>query len=153
MLRKRGIFFKEDTFFTSSKGRLKLRRLSPTQGELIFYERPDCPGPKQSDYIEVTTEDPDGFRQILAKALGIEGIVLKKRHLFLVGQTRIHLDEVEELGNFLELEVVLQEGQKAEEGMVIATDLLEKLGVRKEDLVAEAYIDLSKKENSRQKLK
>lgn len=52
---------------------------------------------------------------------------------------------MEELGNFLELEVVLQEGQKAEEGMAIATELMEKLGVRKEDLIVGAYIDLNKK--------
>jgi predicted adenylyl cyclase CyaB len=96
----------------------------------------------------VATEDPDGLRQVLEKALGIEGIVRKKRHLFLVGQTRIHIDEVEDLGNFLELEVVLQEGQRAEDGMTIATALMEKLGVKKEDLIAEAYIDLIKKRRS-----
>ena len=75
----------------------------------------------------------------------IEGIVRKKRHLFLVGQTRIHIDEVEGLGSFLELEVVLQEGQEAEEGMAIATSLMDKLRVKKKDLVAGAYIDLIKK--------
>jgi len=64
------------------------------------------------------------------------------RHLFLVGQTRIHLDEVAGLGNFLELEVVLQEGQRAEDGMAIANELMEKLGVKKKDLVGKAYIDL-----------
>jgi len=63
----------------------------------------------------------------------------------LVGQTRIHIDEVEGLGSFLELEVVLQEGQQPEEGMAIATALMEKLGVKKKDLIAGAYIDLIKK--------
>jgi hypothetical protein len=70
------------------------------------------------------------------------------RHLFLAGQTQIHLDEVEGLGNFLELEVVLQNGQKPEEGMAIAAGLVEALGVKKEDLIAEAYIDLIKQRNS-----
>ncbi len=62
-----------------------------------------------------------------------------------VGQTRIHLDEVEGLGSFLELEVFLQEGQQPEEGTAIATALMEKLGVKREDLIAGAYIDLIKK--------
>jgi predicted adenylyl cyclase CyaB len=98
--------------------------------------------------IKVATDDPDGLRRLLSEALGIEGTVRKKRHLFLVGQTRIHLDEVEGLGNFLELEVVLQNGQKPEEGMAIAAGLMEKLGVKKEDLIAGAYIDLIKQRNS-----
>jgi predicted adenylyl cyclase CyaB len=95
--------------------------------------------------IKVATDDPDGLRRLLSEALGIEGTVRKKRHLFLAGQTRIHLDEVENLGNFLELEVMLQEGQRAEDGMAIANELMEKLGLKKKDLIAGAYIDLIKK--------
>jgi len=138
----KGATLQEDTFFTSERGRLKLRRFSTTHGELIYYERPDKPCPKQSHYVLCTTGDPDGLRQVLEKALGIEGIVRKKRHLFLFGQIRIHLDEVEGLGSFLELEVILQEGQQPEEGTAIANELMEKLGVKKKDLVAGAYIDL-----------
>jgi len=138
----KGATLQEDTFFTSKRGRLKLRRFSATHGELIYYERPDKPGPNQSHYVLCTTDDPDGLKKVLQEALGIEGIVRKKRHLFLVGQTRIHLDAVEGLGSFLELEAVLQEGQQPEEGMAIATALMQKLGVKKKDLVAGAYIDL-----------
>jgi len=98
--------------------------------------------------IKVATDDPDGLKKVLQEALGIDGIVRKKRHLFLVGQTRIHLDEVEGLGSFLELEVVLQNGQKPEEGMAIAAGLMKKLGVKREDLIARAYIDLIKQRNS-----
>jgi predicted adenylyl cyclase CyaB len=141
----KGATLQEDTFFTSMRGRLKLRRLSSKHGELIYYERPDKPGPNQSHYVLCTTGDLDGLRQVLEKALGIEGIVRKKRHLFVVGQTRIHLDEVENLGNFLELEVMLQEGQRAEDGMAIANKLMEKLGVKKKNLITSAYIDLIKK--------
>ena len=144
----KGATLQEDTFFTSKRGHLKLRRFSATHGELIYYERPDKHGPKQSHYVLCTTCDPDGLKKVLQEALGIEGIVRKKRHLFLVGQTRIHIDEVEGLGSFIELEVVLQEGQQPEEGTAIATSLMEKLGVKKEDLIAEAYIDLIKQKNS-----
>jgi len=141
----KGVILQEDTFFTSKRGRLKLRRFSATHGELIYYERPDKPGPNQSHYVLCTTGDLDGFKKVLQEALGIDGIVRKKRHLFLVGQTRIHLDEVEGLGNFLELEVMLQEGQRAEDGMAIANKLMEKLGVKKKNLITSAYIDLIKK--------
>ena len=147
----KGATLQEDTFFTSKRGRLKLRRFSATHGELIYYERPDKPGPKQSHYVIYTTGDPDGLRRLLSEALRIEGIVRKKRHLFLVGQSRIHLDEVKELGNFLELEVVLQEGQQPEDGMAIAAGLMKKLGVKKEDLIAGAYIDLIS-QNSHQRM-
>lgn len=145
----RGISFQEDTYFASPKGRLKLRHLSLTQGELIYYERPDNYGPKKTDYSISITHDPDGLRRLLSEALGVEGVVRKKRHLYLVGQTRIHVDEVEGLGNFLELEVILQDRQKPGDGMIIANELMGKLGVRKEDLVAEAYIDLIKHKNFR----
>ena len=65
----------------------------------------------------------------------------------MIGQARIHLDEVEDLGNFLELEVMLQEGQRVEDGMAIANELMEKLGVKKKDWIAGAYIDLIKQRN------
>jgi predicted adenylyl cyclase CyaB len=69
-------------------------------------------------------------------------VVRKKRHLYLVGQTRVHLDEVEGLGEFMELEVVLRPGQSDSEGQSITQDLMILLGVRQEDLLEGAYMDL-----------
>jgi adenylate cyclase class IV len=132
----------EDTFFASPRGRLKLRCVANEAAELIYYERPDDTGPRQSCYWISKTPDPDGLLLTLGNALGIVGVVRKTRELFLVGQTRIHLDNVEGLGMFAELEVVLQAGQTAEEGASIATDLMQKLGINKSDLIAGAYIDL-----------
>jgi adenylate cyclase class IV len=60
----------------------------------------------------------------------------------LVGQTRIHLDEVEDLGTFLELEVVLDEDQTTEEGAEIARKLMKDLDVADTTLIHQAYIDL-----------
>ena len=62
-----------------------------------------------------------------------------------MGQTRIHLDDVEQLGTFAELEVVMQEGQTVEDGTSIATDLMQKLDIHQTDLVDGAYIDLLEK--------
>ncbi len=66
----------------------------------------------------------------------------KTRYLFLVGQTRVHLDSVEGLGQFMELEVVMQEGQSDAEGQTIAEGLMTELGVEQSDLLEGAYMDL-----------
>jgi predicted adenylyl cyclase CyaB len=133
----------EDTFFHCPHGRLKLRARSPTQGELIFYERADDAGPKESRYVRTSCVDPEALKDILGRALGIRGVIRKRRRLYRVGQTRIHLDEVEGLGNFLELEVVLRDDQDSADGAAIARRVMSELAVTEEDLVPQAYIDLS----------
>ena len=136
------IIEQEDVFFPCPSGRLKLRILGPERGELIFYQRPDQEGPKTSHYSLAPTSDPTGLRHVLAAAYGEKAVVRKTRHLFLVGRTRIHLDRVEGLGDFLELEVVLAEEDSIEGGEAEAHRLMEPLGVLPEDLVPDAYIDL-----------
>ncbi|MDT4826636.1 cyaB: putative adenylyl cyclase CyaB [compost metagenome] len=66
----------------------------------------------------------------------------KQRRLFLVGRTRVHLDRVEGLGEFLELEVVLQDGEPAEAGVAEAHALMARLGVAEDQLMQGAYVDL-----------
>uniref|UniRef100_W5NJ96 Si:ch211-156b7.4 n=1 Tax=Lepisosteus oculatus TaxID=7918 RepID=W5NJ96_LEPOC len=132
----------QDTFFSVPNGRLKLRNLMNGTGQLIFYERPDVDGPKLSNYSISVTNDPDGLKKVLSDALGVKGTVKKERHLYMVGQTRVHVDTVEGLGHFMELEVVLNDGQTEEEGEAIAHKLMNELGVRKEDLIVGAYMDL-----------
>ncbi len=134
-----------DTFFYTQRGRLKLRELGPAPAQLIFYSRPDATGPKRSDYSIFLTEQPAALKEMLSRALGVRGVVRKTRLLYLVGQTRIHLDEVEGLGHFLELEVVLREGQGEDEGQAIAWDVMRRLGVGAEALLEGAYIDLMEK--------
>jgi predicted adenylyl cyclase CyaB len=132
----------EDTFFNVPHGRLKLRQFSPGRGQLVYYERPDATGPKRSDYYLAETSEPAALKLALDKALGVRGVVRKVRHLYMAGQTRIHLDEVEGLGNFMELEVVLRPGQSDQDGQTIADDLMRRLGVEPADLVDVAYMDL-----------
>jgi predicted adenylyl cyclase CyaB len=132
----------EDIFFNTEKGRLKLRVLAPDEGYLIYYERPDRDGPKRSDYHLAKTNEPENLKTALTLALGVRGVVRKTRYLYIVGQTRIHLDEVEGLGHFMELEVVMREGQSDAEGQAIAEDLMRRLGVREEALIEGAYMDL-----------
>ena len=132
----------EDTFFHVPKGRLKLRQLAPDSGQLVYYERPDRDGPKRSNYILAPTSEPAALKAALAAALGVRGVVRKRRYLYMSGQTRIHLDDVEGLGQFMELEVVLGEDQTDAEGQAIAEDLMGRLGVRPEDLLEGAYMDI-----------
>jgi predicted adenylyl cyclase CyaB len=132
----------EDTFFNTAKGRLKLRQRAPNHGQLVYSERADASGPKRSNYSIFETQDPDSLKNALSLALGVRGVVRKKRTLFLVGQTRVHLDEVEGLGDFMELEVVLHPGQANAEGQAIARDLMTQLGVAEDDLLECAYMDL-----------
>ncbi|KAI3366451.1 hypothetical protein L3Q82_000467 [Scortum barcoo] len=136
------IIRQHDTFFNCSQGRLKLRDFMNESGQLIFYERPDTDGPKLSRYSISPTNDPPSLRTVLSDALGVKGEVRKERRLFLIGQTRVHLDTVEGLGNYMELEVVMRPEQTVEEGQQVAEDLMEKLGVSKESLVTGAYMDL-----------
>jgi predicted adenylyl cyclase CyaB len=132
----------DDTFYPCASGRLKLRILADDEGQLIHYHRTDATAPKESRYTIVATAAPHALRETLAQALGTRGRVRKKRTLFLVGPTRIHLDEVEGLGHFMELEVVLAENQATAEGIAIARDLMRQLGIGDDQLVDRAYVDL-----------
>ena len=138
----------DDTFFNCPNGRLKLRAFSDTAGELIFYQRPDSAGPKESFYVVSPTASPNTLREVLSLAYGQCGRVRKHRTLFLVGRTRIHLDRVEGLGDFIELEVVISEGESGEAGVDIAQALLGKLGISREQLVEGAYVDLLARSSS-----
>jgi predicted adenylyl cyclase CyaB len=135
----------EDIFFPVEKGRLKLRILAPDRGQLIYYNRPDQEGPKLSEYHIAETSDPEGLKSILAQAYGIRGVVRKTRYLYLAGQTRIHLDDVQGLGKFMELEVVMRPEQPDAEGQKFAEDLMRQIGIAPADLLEGAYIDLIEK--------
>jgi len=135
-------FHQEDYFFPCDGARLKLRVLAPDRGELIRYERDDIAGARRSRYSIARTTDPEVLLDILTATLGRAGVVRKMRTLYLVGQTRIHLDQVEGLGEFMELEVVLQPEQSEQEGKSIAAALLADLGIDEQQIIGEAYVDL-----------
>lgn len=132
----------DDTFFACPNGRLKLRDFGDGRGELIFYQRADQTGPKTSFYRITTTAEPDRLREVLTLAHGQAGRVIKRRTLWLVGRTRVHLDRVEGLGTFMELEVVLREDEPADVGEREAQELMAALGIPAEALIDGAYVDL-----------
>ena len=131
-----------DTFFVVPRGRLKVREFADGSGELIAYERPDASGPQQSIYSLVRCPDARALVRTLAAVLTVRGQVRKRREVFIVGRTRVHLDEVDRLGSFVELEVVLRDDDRAETGEREARELMETLSLSPSALVSGAYIDL-----------
>lgn len=100
-----------DTYFKTEKGRLKLREINSSEYELIYYERPDESESKVSMY-EIISFDKAGAEKIKAvfsATNGIKVVVEKKRELWLYNNTRVHLDRVEGLGEYIELETVVQD--------------------------------------------
>lgn len=132
----------DDTFFRCDNGRLKLRVFSDSEGELIFYRRNDRQGPKESFYVRSPTSSPATLREALTLAHGEVGRVVKARTLYRVGRTRVHLDRVQGLGDFLELEVVLDEQEALETGVREAHRLMDAFGIAPAHLVGGAYVDL-----------
>ncbi len=99
-------------------------------------------GPKESFYVESPTSSPETLRESLSLAYGQIGRIRKYRTLYLVGRTRVHLDRVEGLGHFLELEVMLVDDESAEQGIREASQLMDQLGIQPEQLIEGAYLDL-----------
>ncbi|HMZ02337.1 MAG TPA: class IV adenylate cyclase [Burkholderiaceae bacterium] len=138
----------DDTFFVCDRGRLKLRAFADGTGELIHYQRADEAGPKASDYVVAPVTQSAPLREALDRALGTHGRVVKLRTLVVVGATRIHLDRVEGLGDFLELEVVLTPERSDADGQAEAQRVMDALGIAPGALLQGAYLDLLERQRS-----
>jgi predicted adenylyl cyclase CyaB len=136
----------DDTFFRVPHGRLKLRQFADGSAELIHYHRPDSAAAKASDYVRTAVPDAAALREALSRGCGVLGRVRKTRLLVLVNQagfhTRIHLDQVHDLGDFMELEVVLADGQSDAQGAAHAELVMQQLGLHDAPREAGAYLDL-----------
>ena len=99
-----------DTFYEVPRGWLKLRETDETRPELISYERPtDYSGPRESNYDVVPVADAETWKRLLGRVLPLDKVVEKLRTLWVYEHTRIHLDEVTDLGDFLELETIVMD--------------------------------------------
>ncbi len=128
-----------DTYFHCLHGRLKLRQIDGLRGELICYARADEQGPKSSDYQLAPIAHPETLKAALTAALGVRAVVEKRREIFLHHNVRIHLDEVVNLGCFLEFEAVL--GPKSDEtaGRALIEDLTRRFAISPADLLSGSY--------------
>jgi len=131
-----------DTYFTCRMGRLKLRETVGRPAQLIWYDRPNLADPRISRYQWVEIPDADLARDVLAAALGIQAVVRKRREVYLYRFVRIHLDQVEILGDFIELEAVLESGIDEVDARRVLADLIERLEISPESLVGSSYVDM-----------
>jgi homotetrameric cytidine deaminase len=138
----RGEIAQTDTYFARARGRLKLREQQPGEAELIQYRRADTPGARESEYRRVAAADTPALREALDAALGTLVVVEKRRRLLLHDNVRIHLDAVEGLGSFLELEAVAQPDSDLSLEHDNVSRLRAELEIGDGALVAESYSDL-----------
>jgi adenylate cyclase, class 2 len=137
----RGLLHQRDTYFAVPHGRLKLRR-EDGRAELIQYERPDAATACESRYRVVPVPDPDALEAALTAALGVDMAVVKARRLLLWQGVRIHLDRVEGLGDFVELEAVAApDSDLSAEAARVAT-LRAALAIEDDLLLAAGYREL-----------
>jgi adenylate cyclase class 2 len=137
----RGEIRQRDTYFTVPRGGLKLREEQPGRPHLIQFERASEPQQRESRYRIVEVDDAEALRAALTDAIGLTAVVCKTRRLFLWRQVRIHLDTVERLGNFIEIEAVAPPGSDLAEEYALAQTLREHLGITDERLVASGYAE------------
>ena len=138
-----------DTYFQAHAGRLKLREIShcapdgavSTGAELIRYERPDEDGARVSRYERTVIADAESCRARLEADHGLRGRVIKQRELWLLDATRIHLDTVEGIGNFVELETVSRTGDPSPEDRREHDRVFSALGLDALAAVEMSYID------------
>ncbi len=138
----RGVLVQRDTYFTVPRGRLKLREEPGVEATLIAYARPDVTGHKESRYRLVPVPDPAELTEALSTTLGIRVVVTKQRHLFIHDAVRIHLDQVDNLGTFIEFEAVVPPGESPRHFESLLAELREAFGIEDSDLVPSSYADL-----------
>jgi homotetrameric cytidine deaminase len=136
-----------DTYFARARGRLKLREQEtdgpPLWDELIGYSRPDSTDARTSTYFRAPVADAGPLRDALDAAYGTLVTVTKRRRLLLWHGVRIHLDEVEGLGSFLEFEAVADTAPDLTAERVELERLRTELGVEDANLIATSYLDLA----------
>ena len=136
-----GVICQRDTYFNVPSGGLKLREESPGRPHLIQFQRANEAQQRPSSYRIVAIEDGTSLRAALRESLGERGVVVKRRHLFLWRDVRIHLDDVEGLGSFLELEAVAPVDSDLTHEYELVAELRDAFSITDELLCAHGYAD------------
>ena len=137
-----GTFSQEDLFFRVPRGRLKMRTECDNPVEFIYYQRANHGSPMYSAYFRSTPENSSNTEAELRRLFGTKGIVRKKRTLFWLCGARIHIDDVEGLGHFLEVEVPVAGLTKEHHAKALAEKIVSSLGLCSRDFVCKAYEEL-----------
>lgn len=138
----KGVDRQIDTYFNVPHGRLKLRE-GNIENKLIHYDRPNQEGPKQADVTMYTLEPDPSLKEVLVKALGVKVVVDKKREIYFIDNVKFHVDVVEGLGTFMEIEAIDTSGSIGKEKLLEQCHkYLKEMGIKDADLVPVSYSDL-----------
>jgi predicted adenylyl cyclase CyaB len=138
----KGTDLQTDTYFNVTNGRLKLRE-GNIENALIWYERTNQAGPKNSSVQLVRIEDAQGLKEALRKSSGVKVVVEKKREIYFIGNVKFHLDEVPGLGSFAEIEASNLYADLTQEQLKEQCDFyLAAFGINDADLVEVSYSDM-----------
>jgi adenylate cyclase, class 2 len=139
----KGTDLQKDTYFNVPNGRLKLRQ-GNIENNLIFYNRNNQKGPKQSDFQLLPVTNASEMENLLTEALGVKVIVEKKRNIYFLGNIKIHIDEVPQLGSFVEIEAsnLSDRSLTVEQLHKQCTDLMQHFEIKEEDLIENSYSDM-----------
>ena len=142
----KGTDLQTDTYFKVHHGRLKLRQ-GKIENNLIYYERENKSGPKQSDFQLVAVQDGEALKLLLSRAIGIKVTVTKKREIWFIDNIKFHIDELEGLGNFVEIEASNKYDDLPVEVLRAQCDeYILAFGIKKDDLIKDSYSDMLESE-------
>lgn len=138
----RGVDEQTDTYFNVPDGRMKLRE-GNVENNLIYYKRIETAGLKQSNVELMPVAAGAALKSILIKALGTKAIVKKRREIYYINNVKFHLDVVDKLGSFVEIEATNQFENISEEKLKEqCAGYMKAFGVNNEDLLNESYSDM-----------
>ncbi|MBP6687435.1 MAG: class IV adenylate cyclase [Lacibacter sp.] len=138
-----GVDDQTDTYFNTINGRLKMRQ-GPIENALIYYKRENKAGPKLSEVKLLSLDkNADLLKELLIKAHGIKVVVKKKREIYFIDNVKFHIDEVEELGSFVEIEAIDADGKLGLEKITEQCNYyLKQFKIGEHDLLTHSYSDL-----------
>jgi predicted adenylyl cyclase CyaB len=131
-----------DTYFNCPNGRLKLRQ-GNIENSLIFYQRSNLEGPKQSNIALEKLSADSNMKTVLTEALGVKIEVDKKRHIYFIENVKFHVDEVKELGSFMEIEAIDMTGEHGLNKLTQQCEYyMQVLNIEAKNLVTHSYSDM-----------
>ncbi len=138
----RGCDRQRDTYFFVPQGRLKLRE-GTIENHLIFYRRPDACGPRRSEVFLYEPAQSGALHALLCEALGVRVVVDKQREIYFVDNVKFHIDEVEGLGGFVEIEAIDREGTIGLEQLhEQCRSWMTRLAIDPADLIEQSYSEM-----------
>lgn len=138
----KGIDHQIDTYFKVNNGRLKLRE-GNIENRLVYYERENKSGPKQSKVALFENNPGSSLKDVLTKALGVLVVVDKKREIYFIDNIKFHIDNVEGLGTFVEIEAIDSDGSIGKDKLMEqCKTFLDLFEITQEDLISVSYSDL-----------